>query len=262
MMKKMYVTAVIALLTGMMTVATASIIVTTTKPGNTAPTVSSTDLGQTAVLSYSTTGTTGTGYVTADGEVQQLFNGVVGNTDGDNADPGETIIAPANTVTINFNVAVNTAGYDITGIFTVAGWNTSGGGRSTQGYEILLTYVNNSTATLVGPTTWEPNTGTVSYFTTVNFTNSGGGVLYSDTVNLNGGGAVAGNSVSASGVKAITFKNFTPAPSGGGGINMYREFDIYGTATAIPEPATIGLVATAGAFLLVFRRHVRRMNRC
>jgi hypothetical protein len=227
--------------------ANAAIIATTSQidQNDPAPVVSTTDLGQTAALSFSATGQTdflGVFYVASPGEVNQLFNGEVGNTDGDANDSGETVVNTAtnsngSTFTINFDVSTNTFGYDITEIFSVAGWNTSGGGRSNQGYDIDLTFVDNSTAKLSSDQTWIA--GPVSdYWTTVSLTNNGGGVL-------------SEGSVSATGVKSITFSLFDPPPPGG--FVSYREFDIIGTAT-IPEPSTFALLGLAGLAALLVRR--------
>jgi len=207
--------------------ANGAIIVTTLKSGS-PPTVSSSDLAQTQYLSSS-----GTGGDDASSKHADLFSGVIGNTNGSAADPGEVRLDNTNTITVNFDISTNTLGYDITRIDSYFGWNPEGGGRSNQGYEIILTFVDDTTASLAGPQHWEPNSP-ASYWTTVSFTASGGGTLNSNTVNLNGGGAVAGTSVLASGVKAITFDMTEDANAGG--FVVAREFDIFGAPTAIPEP--------------------------
>ena len=207
--------------------ANGAIIVTTLKSGS-PPTVSSSDLAQTQYLSSS-----GTGGDDASSKHADLFSGVIGNTNGSAADPGEVRLDNTNTITVNFDISTNTLGYDITRIDSYFGWNPEGGGRSNQGYEIILTFVDDTTASLAGPQHWQPNSP-ASYWTTVSFTASGGGTLNSNTVNLNGGGAVAGTSVLASGVKAITFDMTEDANAGG--FVVAREFDIFGAPTAIPEP--------------------------
>lgn len=229
----------------------ATIIVTTEQIGlaDTPPTVSSTDLAQTAASSYSATGQVeflGTLYLAATGEVEQLFNGIVGNTDSDSDDAGETVVNTAtnsngSTFTINFDITTNTAGYDITEIFSVAGWNTTGGGRSNQGYDIDLTFVDNSTAKLSTGQTWEANSP-AEYWTTVSLTNNGGGVLTEGIV-------------AASGVKAITFSLFDNANASG--FVSYREFDIIGTPSVVPEPSAFALLSGLFGFswVMLRRRH-------
>lgn len=212
----------------------AAIIVTTSKSG-TAPTVSSVDLAQTEYLSSSGTGSNDAA------KHAHLFNGLIGNTDGDALDTGEVRMDSGNTFTVNFDITTNTLGYDITGIDSYFGWSPSSGGRSNQGYEVILTFVDNTTATLAGPTHWEPNSP-ASYWTTVSFAEFGGGTLFSNTVNLNGGGAAAGTSVLASGVKAITFDIANNANAGG--FVVGREVDVWGSPTVavmIPEPGSLAL---------------------
>ena len=71
-------------------------VVSTTK-SNTAPTMSNSDLAQTQYLSSSATG----------GEEASshatLFNGSIGNGDGDTNDSGEVRLNSGNTVTVNFD---------------------------------------------------------------------------------------------------------------------------------------------------------------
>ena len=229
-----------------MSIAHAAILATGNKfASGSPPSVSGTDLGETAALSYSATGPTdtfGTLHVSSPGEVEQLFNANVGNTDNDSNDTGETTVRNTNSFTVNFDISTNTLGYDITEIFSVAGWSTIGAGRSNQGYQIDLTFVDNTTETLIDGT-WETNSP-AEYWTTATLTNIGGGVLTEGTV-------------SATGVRAITFLNFDPSNAGGGGnFVSYREFDIIGTAT-IPEPSTLALFGLAGLAVLVSRKRLR-----
>jgi hypothetical protein len=146
---------------------------------------------------------------------------------------------------------VNTLGYDITGIDSVFGWSNAGGGRSNQGYSIELTFVDNSTATLLNAVHWEPNSPSPAFWTVVSFANYGGGALFSDTYNLNGGGNISSTSVLASGVKAISFDIANNANAGGNVIA--REFDVFGVAT-IPEPSSIVLIGVALISLVALRR--------
>lgn len=222
----------------------AAVVVTTTKSAS-APTVSSTDLAQTQFLSSTSSSAQELG-----SQSGQLFNGQVGNTDGDASDPGEVLTNPNDSFTINFDVSSNTYGYDITRIYSVFGWSTGSNGRSNQGYGIQLTYMNDTTAILMTDTVWEPNSP-ASYWTTVEFTNSSGGALYNDSYNLNLGSSTTGTDVLASGVKSITIFGIDAANAAG--VVVMREFDIEGTAT-IPEPGTTGLLGLASLGLLLRRK--------
>ncbi|MDP4610390.1 MAG: S8 family peptidase, partial [Opitutales bacterium] len=188
------------------------------------PTFSTEDLAQTAYLSSSATG----GYSSA--EHAQLFNGTIGNTDADHNDSGEVQLHSDNTITVNLDTSVYTDGYDLTGIETIFGWNNASNGRSNQGYEIILTYMNDSTATLAGPIHWEPNSP-AQFWTKVSFADDEGGVLQSDLINHNGSTS-SGTGAIASGVKAVTF-NITNNANAGSWV-IAREFDIFGYPTGGP----------------------------
>lgn len=164
------------------------------------------------------------------------------NGDGDFAN----FVYPNNYVTYTFDVASHPTGYDISQIASYAGWNPGSGGRSNQGYQVDLTFVNGSTATLLAKTTLQAN-DPAAYWTQVILTNSEGGTL-------------SQNGVVATGVKAVTFRNFDAANATGGGPYaqvMYREFDIVGTAS-VPEPGTLVLVGTSMAGLLAYAWRKRK----
>lgn len=202
-------------LTLMLTVgAHASIVVTSnTSAIGSPPSFDTGDLGQTQQLS-----TSGSGGGQASTESAQLFNGVIGNTDGDTNDNGEVSLDSSSVITIDFDISTNTQGYDLTGLNSVFGWATGANGRSNQGYEVVLTYIDNSTATLIGPQTYEPNTGGAGYWTKVQLDNAQGGVLTNGTV-------------VARGVKTVTYQNFDNANAGG--VVVARELDIEGVANTL-----------------------------
>ncbi|MDF7799087.1 hypothetical protein P4C99_06405 [Pontiellaceae bacterium B1224] len=197
---------------------------------DTAPACSDGDLAQTHYFESSATG--GDEAATQHAE---LFNGSVG-TDADNT--GETSnvrMMSDNSITVTFDTSVNRRGYDLTGIRTCFGWNPASGGRSNQGYEIILTFMDGSAATLAGPEHWEPN-NPASYWTTVSFTNAPGRVL-------------------GSGVKAVTFDITHNANANG--VVIGREFDIFGTPTLLGDeyiPAFVagGTMASNGFFYTQF----------
>ena len=197
----------------------------TTTQSETPPAVSNTDLAQSEFLSSSATG--GDGVATRSAE---LFNGTIGNDDNDSDDLGEVRMNTDNTITIEFDTSTNTLGYDLTGITTIFGWNTGAGGRSNQGYEIILTFVDGSVRTLAGPQHWEPN-NPASFWTTVSFSSSAGGPM-------------------ATGVKSVSF-DITQAAnaSQAGGFLVGREFDIFGTPTEFPDAEQL---FTGGESLDVF----------
>ncbi|MDF7801260.1 carbohydrate-binding protein [Pontiellaceae bacterium B1224] len=182
-------------------------VVSTTK-SDTAPEMSDSDLAQTQYFSSSATG--GEAVATRHAE---LFNGVIGDNDSGTGDSGVVRMNSDNTVSVTFDTSVHTNGYDLTGITTCFGWNPASGGRSNQGYELILTYMDGSTATLAGPAHWEPNSP-ASYWTTVTFTNAPGRLL-------------------ASGIKAVTWDITQDANASG--VLIAREFDVFGTPTLNAE---------------------------
>lgn len=158
-------------------------------------------------------------------------------------------VYPSDTITYTFNTSSHAAGYDITNIATYAGWNVGGGGRSNQGYQIDLTYVNGTTATLLPKTTLNANSSP-TYWTQVSLTNAEGGAL-------------SQNGIVASGIKAITFRNFDESAVSAAYNDkvyqqvMYREIDIVGTAT-VPEPGTMVLCAVGLFGLLAYAWRKRK----
>ena len=163
-----------------------------------APRVSNNDLAQTAFLSSSSS------------LHDELFNGQVGNDDADTNDAGEIRLSRNNLVTINFDTSVNTAGYDITQIDSVFGWDVASGGRANQGYSIRFDLVDGSSIEEPGQH-WQPNNPVPFYWTTVSFTAASGGVI-------------------VSGVESITFQITEEANAGG--FVIAREIDIFGAPTA------------------------------
>lgn len=184
-----------------------------------APSFYTNDLAQTEYLSSSATG----GNSVSIGHAQ-LFNGLIGNDDGDTGDAGETTYDSGNTITVNLDVSVNTLGYDITEISTIAGWKTSNGGRSNQGYEILLTFVDDTQAVLAGPELWAPNSP-ASYWTKVTLVETNGLAM-------------------ATGVKAVTFNISHDATQGG--VIVGREFDILGVPSVPSVPGGFSIAYTNG----------------
>jgi hypothetical protein len=131
---------------------------------------------------------------------------------GSSADENTTIVSIENSAAdwfvITFDTSINTAGYDITGISSWAGWNPAGGGRANQGYTITVTYMDDSTEVISGGTYYD--NASANSWSEVRFTDSGSGVI-------------------ALGVKAIRFDNFDDAAATQGGVVTYREFDVFGT---------------------------------
>jgi MYXO-CTERM domain-containing protein len=124
----------------------------------------------------------------------------------------------------NLDLAASPLGYNITDINTYSGWRD--GGRDDQDYIVLLSFVSD-------PGVFIP-------------------IANVDTSSANGSSQVlinAGGAVIASGVAAIQFA-FLGTENGYVG---YREFDVIGTKTTIPEPAS-ALLGMMGLGMLALRR--------
>jgi PKD repeat protein len=214
-------------------------------PTGTIPEVSSNDLAQTAYLS--STGTGGN----ESAQHAQLFNGLIGNQDGDANDSGEVRLTAGDAITVTFDTSVNTLGYDIDMIETFAGWTattydgleaTNNLSRSNQGYEIIVGFADGSFGTMAGPQHWEPNGEAVwtnsvgtdvndTYWTKVGFINASSGAMLSN-------------------VKSITFgisENARP-----GSVVIYREFDVYGVPSTGYYPSSIVLNSFDGGNALTW----------
>jgi hypothetical protein len=232
----------------------AAIIVTTLKvpAAGADPSPSNTDLAQSSGTTISALTTVEANTATRIGEI---FNGNIGIEGGNAADPGQLRIFETDTFQVTFDTTVNTLGYDITGIDSYFGWNPASNGRSNQGYRVDVGFVAGSSATLINAQHWEPNSPS-EYWTVVSFRDANGDALNSNTVDLNGAGALADADTIATGVKSLTFTITNPANAGNGqplATLVAREFDIFGTAT-VPEPSSSLLSAIAALFLLRLRQ--------
>jgi len=143
------------------------------------------------------------------------------------------------TVTFNLNTSVNTLGYDITGINTIAGWQDHAS-VANQDYTVSYSTIADPTLFLsLGSVSYNPNDPT-------NDDPGDGGVATE----------VSFTSLSLTGVAALQF-HFTADPTSlGYGDSAtgtwYQEVDAFGTPT-VPEPGTWAMcgIALAGLGFLV-----------
>lgn len=155
--------------------------------------------------------------------------------DGTGSGVGLTFWNSGATQTLTFNLAGSATGYDITSIVSIYGWANGAHRFSEQNYSISFATVGNPTLTLFDSIAYDP------------FGDSDGDAASSkvtwteDTTN-----------VLASGVTAIRF-TFTSSDSSAV-VGVIREIDVFGSATAIPEPSSITLFGFAGLALVLRRR--------
>ena len=136
---------------------------------NTAPSVDNEDLAQTSLFS-----TSGSGTGLANNH-HKLVNGLTGNADGAINEDSEVILYVGDSLRVDFDTSTNIAGYDITEIYSLFGWNPGAGGRSNQGYSITFHYTNGTSET-ISPRHWAPN-DTPTYWTSVSITEESGYTL-------------------------------------------------------------------------------------
>ena len=196
-----------ALILGLLGSAQAAVL--TAKTGSTtAFTVSTDDLAQTSLDNMNDSSLTWTNY---QGNLTELNDGV--STTG----AADYLFVTVGTLDFNFDLTVNTAGYEITQIDTFTG--NTGRHRVQQDYTV-------SYATVAAPTTFI-DIATIADITDVAVTEA----KWSITENSTG--------ILASNVATIRYVFPTQALSG----VQYKEIDIIGVVSVIPEPGTYALIA-------------------
>lgn len=135
--------------------------------------------------------------------------------------------------TYNLDVTVNTLGYDLTSIVSIAGWN--GAGLGNQQFTVEISTVGSPDFTLLA-------TGDNQLLGASN----GGNTIVTVQDDTTPGAVIA------SGVDAVRFTSLGTV--GTNGWAVFREFDVNGVAT-VPEPSAILLLGLGG--LAVHRRRRR-----
>ena len=129
---------------------------------------------------------------------------------------------------VEYNLGANALGYDITSIQSIASWTNVGFGN--QVWTVEVKQVGGSYALLA----------TVDY---APFNNTAGATK----VNLTG--------LNATGIESIKFTAGSTAGRSTGDDFVFREIDVFGTATvAVPEPSTTALLGLGGLALILRRR--------
>lgn len=202
-------------------------------------TASSVDLAQNGAATLSSSTFSGATFF---GTPADLGNAVLDNTSGNGVYLPATFSGGRlpNTLTITLDTSVNTLGYDITGITTYAGHNENGSALANQQYLLEYSLVGDASFTSLGVQTHAPfnNADTDAAAATQL-------ILTDDTGTI------------ASGVDAIrlTFQDhgFTNGNAAIDG-TVYREVDVFGSATAVPEPSSAALLGLGGLALILRRK--------
>ncbi len=162
------------------------------------------------------------------------LTGTGGNMYLNNANPG--------TVTMTFDLTGSVTGYDLTSIVSVAGWNLNAHNHAAQTYQVLFSLVGSSDYNPLVLTSGAVSGGNVSYDP---FGVSSGSTRV--TITNDSGPAIA------SGVDGIRFIMTNMPLNNIENDTVYREIDVFGAATAIPEPSS-ALLGALGLLALLRRR--------
>ncbi|MFK7909393.1 MAG: PEP-CTERM sorting domain-containing protein [Akkermansiaceae bacterium] len=128
--------------------------------------------------------------------------------------------------TVEYSLGANALGYDITAIKSIAAWQSAGFGN--QVWTVDVKAVGGSFV----------NLATIDYTPS----NGGTGATMVDLTGLN-----------ATGIESIRFTAGSTAGNSVGNDFVFREMDVFGSATVIPEPSSSVLLGLGG-LALVFRR--------
>ena len=200
---------------------------TTTEVASLSPAISATDLLQTSLTSSSITGFTPVATYAptlpnGGGLYDGSYNaGAVGfgtaYIDSGTSDPW--------TVEFIFDLTTNIYGYDLTGLNVYSGWDS---GLANQDYTIEVSTYDSA-----------------DYYTLTSVTQTASNVALVTSIFEDDSGIVATN------VDAIRFTHHTASSNGRG---SYREIDVLGVASTVPEPSTVALFIGLGALGFVALR--------
>ena len=154
---------------------------------------------------------------------------------------GNIYLSTNGNVTMTFDLTGSVTGYNITSIDSIAGWNTNAQHHAAQFYEVLVSAVGSAAYTSLNLTGGATSGGKVSYdpfgsgqgATKVTITDDSSGII-------------------ASGVDSIRFI-LTHQADGLDNDTVYHEIDVFGAATAVPEPS-VALLGGLGLIALMRRR--------
>lgn len=226
--------AVIVVLAGALAGSTFGQVTVATASSDTTPfAVSNTDLLQSNLGSAAITAGSGFSFFGSN-SLSTLTDGNFGVTGTSNSSVTSVSFQPATAVTFNLDLTASPAGYDLSQIRTYTGWDT---GRDGQAYSLAY-------STASAPATFLA-LATVGPFDPASVTGNGNlQVTISDLF----AGTLVGN-VAALRFIFTSFENNASA---------WREIDVFGTPTAIPEPSTYAaLFGSLSLGFVVFRRYRR-----
>lgn len=158
-----------------------------------------------------------------------------GNMYLNNTNPG--------TVTMTFDLTGSVTGYDLSSIVSDAGWLANSQFHASQNYQVLVSLVGSSDYNPLVLTSGAVSGGNVSYDPFI-----GGGAGYTRVTITNDSGPTI-----ASGVDGIRFIMTNLPLNNIENDTVYREIDVFGTASAVPEPSAV-LLGSLSVLALLRRR--------
>jgi len=201
--------------------------INSTGQGSLASYIATDDLLQTSLSSVSVS-ESGEAY---NSSVTALYNGSYGTND---VTDGDSSLSPNALTTVVFQLKTTDAnsknGYDVSKITCLSGY---GADRTCQAYDVYVAKDINSTYNLLYSVSSSLANNTQASDTDVLVTAAG-----------SSGGVIASNV----GAIKIVFQD----PVADNYVTVYRELDVIGTASAIPEPNTLALVAAGLIGLLAY----------
>lgn len=148
------------------------------------------------------------------------------------------------TVTMTFDLTGSVTGYDLSSIVSNAGWISNAQFHASQTYQVLVSLVGSSDYNPLVLTSGAVSGGNVSYDPFI-----GGSAGYTRVTITNDSGPAI-----ASGVDGIRFVMTNLPLNSIENNTVYREIDVFGTASAVPEPSAALL---GGLSLLALLRRRR-----
>jgi hypothetical protein len=184
-----------------------------------------------------------TGYPGGSVDLDAIYDGITVDSSL-NATSGNIYLNTNPNVVMTFDLTGSATGYDIDSIASVAGWSSNTHNHAAQSYDVQVSLVGSAAYTSLNITGPAALGGIVSYDP---FAGNIGASSTRVTVTDDSSGPIA------SGVDSIRFILIS-TPDNITNDTVYKEIDVFGTATVVPEPSSTLLLGLGGLALILRRR--------